>query len=291
MIETQVLAGRLQRLRRGVYVSAEAWPDDPAAQHLLLAHAVQVANPEAVISHRSAGVSWGLPTPGFSPWHDGVPSLTEPASSRRRSRERDVELSVRRLGPADVVRDSDGYTVTSLARTAVDLAAGLSLPEALVVLDEAAHRLVSSMVSSPRRADYANPRYAAAALELLTSALVRPLRSVVAAIGKADPVRESPAESLTTGYLYLSGLPMPLFQAPLKTRIGTVFPDFLWPEHRLVGECDGAKKYVDQQALVDEKIREDAIRETDHRVVRWMGRETMVRPDQLIDRIARALGY
>jgi hypothetical protein len=291
MIETQVVAGRLRRLRRGVYVSAEGWPDEPAAQHLVLAHAVQVANPDAVLSHRSAAVSWGLPTPSFSAWHDAVPSLTQPASSRRRSRERGVELSVRRLGLADVVRDRDGYAVTSLARTAVDLAAGLTLPEALVVLDDAAHRLVTSMVGSPRRADFANPRYAAAARELLTSALVRPLKSVRDAISKADSARESPAESLTTGYLYLSGLPMPLFQAPLKTRIGTVFPDFLWPEHRLVGECDGAKKYIDRQTLVDEKIREDAVRETDHRVLRWMGRDTMVRPDRLIDRIAHALGY
>ena len=50
-----------------------------------------------------------------------------------------------------------------------------------------------------------------------------------------------------------------------------MFPDFLWPEHRLVGECDGATKYTDPQTLVEEKIREDAIREIDHRVLRWMG--------------------
>ena len=73
MIETQVAAGRLRRLRRGVYVSAEGWPDEPAAQHLVLAHAVQVANPDAVLSHRSTAVSWGLPTPSFSAWHDAVP--------------------------------------------------------------------------------------------------------------------------------------------------------------------------------------------------------------------------
>ena len=146
------------------------------------------------------------------------------------------------------------------------------------------------MVENPRRQDFSNPRYAAAARELLSLAMVRPLKPLAEAIAKADPARESPAESLTTGYLYLSGLPMPLFQASLKTRIGTVFLDFLWPEHRLVGEGDGAMKYTDPQTLVDEKIREDAIRETDHRVLRWMGRDPMVRPDLLIARIAAALG-
>jgi hypothetical protein len=239
MIATHMRSGRLRRLRRGVYLASESWPDDPARQHLVLAHAV---------------------------------------------------LSVRTIGPRDIVRDRDGFRITSVARTAVDLAAGLALPEALVLLDDAARRLVTAMVSSARRSDYANPRYAAAARDLLTAAMVRPLRPVVGAIAKADPARESPAESLTTGYLYLSGLPMPIFQAPLRTRIGTVFADFLWPEHRLVGECDGAMKYTDPQTLVDEKVREDAIRETDHRVLRWMGRDTMVRPDLLIARIARALG-
>jgi len=102
------------------------------------------------------------------------------------------------------------------------------------------------MVENPRRQDFSNPRYAAAARDLLSLAMVRPLKPLVEAIAKADPARESPAESLTTGYLYLSGLPMPLFQ--------------------------------------------DAIRETDHRVLRWMGRDPMVRPALLIARIAAALG-
>ena len=290
MIATHVRAGRLRRLRRGVYMASENWPDDPAGQHLVLAHAVQVANPDAILSHQSAAVALGLPTPGFAAWHDALPSLTQPADSRRRSRERNAELSVRTIGPTDIVRDRDGYRATSVARTAVDLAAGLALPEALVLLDDAARRLVTAMVSSARRADYSNPRYAAAARDLLTAAMVRPLKPLVDAIAKADPARESPAESLTAGHLYRSGLPMPLFQAPLRTRIGTVFLDFLWPEHRLVGECDGAMKYTDRRALVEEKIREDAVRETGHRFVRWMGADPMVRPDELISRIARALG-
>lgn len=68
-----------------------------------------------------------------------------------------------------------------------------------------------------------------------------------------------------------------------------MFPDFLWPEHRLVGECDGAMKYTERRDLVEEKVREDAVRETGHRVSRWMGAGPMVRPDELIGRIALAL--
>ncbi len=291
MIATHVNSGRLRRLRRGVYIGAASWPADVAGQHLVRARAVQVANPDAVLSHQSAAVSWKLPTPGFAEWHDSPPSLTQAGRSLRRPKDRDIELFERALRPADVVRDRDGYAVTSVPRTAVDLAARLAVPEALVLLDDAARRLVRSMLNDPRRQDFSNPRYAAAARELLTLAMVRPSKRLADAISKADPARESPAESLTAGYLYLSGLPMPLFQAPLRTRIGTVFPDFLWPEHRLVGECDGAMKYTERRDLVEEKVREDAVRETGHRVLRWMGADPMVRPDELIGRIALALGH
>jgi hypothetical protein len=48
-------------------------------------------------------------------------------------------------------------------------------------------------------------------------------------------------------------------------------------------------KYTDPRTLVEEKIREDAVRETGHRVLRWMGADPMLHPDDLIRRIGRAL--
>lgn len=74
MIRTQLASGRLRRVRRGVFVAADSWPTDPGGLHLLLAHAEQVANPDAVLSHQSAGVAWGLPSPGFSAWADSPPA-------------------------------------------------------------------------------------------------------------------------------------------------------------------------------------------------------------------------
>ena len=63
--------------------------------------------------------------------------------------------------------------MTSPARTAVDLAADLALPEALVVLDAAARRICESLVPRVRRRDYANPRLAGAATALLIDAADR----------------------------------------------------------------------------------------------------------------------
>lgn len=70
MVDTQVRAARLIAVRHGVYVAADAWPDEPRARHVMLAHAEQAANPGAVLSHQSAAAVRGLPSPTFQDWHE-----------------------------------------------------------------------------------------------------------------------------------------------------------------------------------------------------------------------------
>ena len=175
-----------------------------------------------MISHESAAVVWGLPTPGFTPWHASKPSVTLPDKGLH------------------------GWSGT------------------------------------------ATPLVAAARESLLAAAghhrsRLRPAVELVV------PARESPAESLTAGQIHLSGLPLPLFQAPIDTPHGTVFPDFLWPDLMLIGECDGAVKYTDQQSIVAEKEREQLLRDMGYRIVRWLAKEIMTRPDLVLARIERAL--
>lgn len=289
MIRTQLTAGRLRRVRRGVFVAADSWPVEPAQVHLLLAHAIQVANPDAVLSHESAGVVWGLPHPGFASWAEARPALTVPSGTGHRSRENGGTVRARSLKAADVTRDPSGYLVTSLPRTAVDLACERSLPDALVVLDDTCRTLCAAMVSSPRRATFTDDRLAAATRALLTAAVSRPLAPLMDAIAKADPVRESPAESLIAGHLHLSGLPMPQFQRPVRTHHGTYYPDFIWPDVMLIVECDGVVKYNDRRDLIAEKEREDALRELGYRVIRVLARDIMLRPLWVVERIRRAL--
>jgi hypothetical protein len=82
---------------------------------------------------------------------------------------------------------------------------------------------------------------------------------------------------------------MPTFQTPVRTERGTYYLDMYWPEMGLVGECDGAVKYTDPQAYVNEKKREQVLRDLGYRIVRWLAAEIMTRPDIVLDRIARAL--
>lgn len=290
MLTTQLRSGRLLRLRRGVFLAASAWPADPVAQHVVLAHAEVVANPEAVISRHSAAVVWKLPAPSFVPWHEAPVSVSLPAGAGYRTRSNGAALHVEQLPPDEVVRDSDGYAVTSLARTAVDLAAGHPLPDALVILDAAARGLCASFVASPRRSDFANRRLVEAArAQLAGVAAGHRLPRLLPAIALADPARESAAESLSAGHFQLAGVPTPLFQPPVRTEAGTLFPDCLWPEKPLVGECDGAVKYRDTAAIVHEKEREQVLRDLGFDVVRWQAREIMTRPDLVVDRVLRAL--
>jgi very-short-patch-repair endonuclease len=58
-----------------------------------------------------------------------------------------------------------------------------------------------------------------------------------------------------------------------------------------VGECDGAVKYVDAHGYVNEKEREQVLRDLGYRIVRWLAKEIMLTPQVVVERIARALGF
>lgn len=260
-----------------MHLRGDLWPEGDRERHIVLVHAELAAHPTAVASHGSAALIHGIPTPGFGRWEEG-PSVTVPRIGKSVS----TGWAVRHTGslPAgQVQRDADGYPVTSPARTAVDLAAHQPLPEALVLLDSAARLICASLVTQVRRRDYVNPQLAKVSADLLdeAAATVRATR-LRPATRLADPARESVAESLSAGYLHLSGLPMPRYQAQIRTSTGTVYPDFPWDDLMLIGEVDGAVKYERADAYVVEKEREQALRDQGYRVVRWLAKEIMLRP-------------
>jgi very-short-patch-repair endonuclease len=213
--------------------------------------------------------------------------VTLPPGQGHGSQRRSAVHHVIELPAEHVTRDAEGYEVTSIPRTATDLVSGRSLPESLVILDAAARQLVERYVNQVRRSDYANPRLAQAAREQFTATSRRP--GLASAIARADPRRESPAESLSAGQFLLAGLPVPDYQARLATPHGTFYPDFFWPELRVIGEVDGAIKYENADAYVEEKQREQILRDLGYIVIRWLAREIMLTPWVVIERISRAL--
>lgn len=290
MIRTRVSSGELITVRHGVFIRADAWPTEAAAQYVVRGRAEQAANPSALISHQSAAAAMGIPNTGFLRWAELPVSITLPPGHSSKA-----GSSVHHVGhvPASqIVRDAHGYPMTSPARTAVDLSADLALPQVLVLLDGAARLIVASFLTEARRRDYANPTLVDAARQLQREAAETiGAGRVRSPIDLMNPCRESAAESLSAGHMYLAGIPTPAFQAEIRTSLKTYFPDFVWKEQRLIGECDGEVKYTDPKAYVAEKEREQDLRDNDWRFVRWLPKEVMLRPREVMDRIERALNW
>jgi very-short-patch-repair endonuclease len=149
--------------------------------------------------------------------------------------------------------------------------------------------IVVSFLGAPRRRDFLNPKLVAASRDALATVGTAAAQRLAPVIALVEPARESATESLTAGHLHLAGLPQPLFQFPIETRLGILYPDFYWQAQRLIGECDGAAKGADPTAYVREKEREQVLRDDDYRFVRWLGKEILFTPAVVMARIERAL--
>ncbi|RJN31911.1 hypothetical protein D3250_07305 [Nesterenkonia natronophila] len=99
------------------------------------------------------------------------------------------------------------------------------------------------------------------------------------ALAFADPLAESPGESLSRVRIAQLGFRKPILQHSITASGGRHYrTDFCWPEARIVGEFDGHMKYTRAKALQDaepaevvvwEKTRERRIEQQGYRVVRW----------------------
>jgi len=110
-----------------------------------------------------------------------------------------------------------------------------------------------------------------------------------AVVRHANGCAESPLESVIRARIVDLALPVPQLQRPLYTDDGwpVARVDFYWEEFGLVGEADGAIKYVDEQALFREKQRRDAIEERCH-VIRWTWRQAHMPDEQFRARLIAA---
>ena len=154
--------------------------------------------------------------------------------------------------------------MTSAARTVVDIARLGSFEPAVAVADAALRRRLVTRAELDTAAARARgwPGSPAA-------------RRVVAF---ADGRSESVGESRSRVAIARAGLPVPELQFAVRIdRDDLAYTDFAWLRWRTVGEFDGRVKYgrllapgqEPGDAVFAEKVREDAIRDTDLRMVRW----------------------
>ena len=299
-LERAVLRGDLTRLRRGLY---DLPPSEGVARQLAIPFDTRLArmralarglDARAAFSHDSAAHALGL----WTPRQPGpVVHVTIPGSPDRL----DAGLRVHSTALTDeFVTVVEGIRVTTVARTAADLARAGDLPAALVAMDGALRRLLSREIpdldrrlraGTVPRTDVARARsdlvHAAAPMRGWPGA-----RTLAAAVAHADPASASPFESWSRGWMMAVGLPRPELNVAVTGASGRRwFGDFVWRERGLIGEADGVGKYGTtaleiRGALRAERERQADLEASGWRLVRWVTGDPGA---QVVARLSRAL--
>lgn len=268
-IVRQAREGSMVRISRGAYVDSGAWQQlGPREQHILVARTMSEQRRDPpVLSHLTAAAIHDLPV--LEPWPKVVHTIVGKTAGG--SSTKGIARHAIPLDDGDIV-EVDGLRVTSLARTVIDLAATLPLLGAVAAADRAL------------RVDRFGHRAPLVTIEQLRRRWedMLPFRNhtrVLRALDLADGLSGSPLESVSRVNMCLIGVPKPVLQQSFSDGHGWIGDtDFWWEAFNLVGEADGAAKYLDpklrngktaDQVVLDEKMREDRLRALPKNLVRW----------------------
>lgn len=298
-IRQAVAEGRLVRPRRGSLALPDAGRSGSVEDLPRLRRRAEVVLTRyagAVVSHETAARLHGL-------WLPRVASSDIHLISPRKPDR--VEVGVRVHGsrlPRGQIVDLDGVPVTSVARSAVDVARGRSIEDAVVVLDSAA-RLLAAEAGAELTGLRHDLSLRAACTEGARSELWAAYRAVRrwpftvvvrTAIPLLDPASESPLESRSRVRILSSELPAPRTAVPVVGASGTTYyADFVWDGWKVIGEADGTSKYGQDPDTVRARLRAERRRQRDLEdagwaVVRWESTE----PGRaMLQRIRRALAH
>lgn len=260
-------SGELTRLRNGVYARTDLWSALSwwEQYRLHVEAAVGKGRTRRILVQQSSAVVWGIPIVGRSTEVQLLATNGVHGKRRVRMRWHDLQL----LEPLGEV---EGFLATGRAQTVVDMAADLPFEEAVPAMDHVLGPDLERMLPALHKDQL---RTLAAGLPTGTKR-----RRALKVIDFADPRSQSPGESLSRAQMYLHHFPGPELQHPVYDGTGRLLgiADFYWKEHRLIGEFDGSVKYsraeflsvgLPADALEREKAREDRIRATGLRFVRW----------------------
>jgi hypothetical protein len=264
MLARAASSGSLVRIARGVYVDG-AVRRSRDERHRDLVHARALASPAALtFSHTSAAALWRIPRIGPWPARIHVMSAGEPGRS--------TSHFLRHVGGPEITSDEiDGVTVTSLARTVIDLTRTESTTNAVLAADASmAGLMLGDRTFAVRRNDLVR--------ELDQIETGRGVRAARFVVDFADPKSESPGETRSRISIARAGLTPPVLQQRFDDDEGRMFVDFWWPDFGVVGEFDGEGKYRRSEltggrsaadVVIDEKKREDRLRRQVSTVTRW----------------------
>ena len=268
---------QLVALQRGAYL------DQPAgsvrARQLAVVHAtIAGLRVPGVVSHASAALVHDLPL--FRVPLTKVHVIRRPPASGSGSAR--VHLHVARL-PETETTSVDGLVLTDVARTVVDVARAVPFESAVVVADAALARR------------WTTPAALATCLARMGGVPGR--RAAARVLAFADGRSESVGESRSRVLFQRLGIPAPQLQVEVRRPGGSLIgrADFGWEDRDTLGEFDGRVKYgrllrpgqTAGDAVYEEKLREDELRDTGRQVVRWTWPE-LDTPHTVGERLLRA---
>jgi very-short-patch-repair endonuclease len=258
-IQGRIERGLLHRVHRGVYRVGHAAPLELAAE---LA-AVLACGPRVVASGRSAAYVWAL-----------LPRPRGPVEVSGAVRRERAGIRARRVAvdPAEVSR-CRGIPVTSVARTAVDLAAELDPLRLESVVSDAERRRLVSRAELQAAAERAGRRPGAArARELLRL--------------EHDPaLTRSDTEQRFLKLVRAAGLPAPDHNIPL----GSYQLDTVWRGAGVVVELDGWAAHGTRADFERDRARDAELQASGFAVLRFTWRQVRYQPELVLARLVRTL--
>ncbi|GAA1799899.1 hypothetical protein [Agromyces neolithicus] len=261
-LQYRVTTGRLSRLRAGVFVEPAEFAAAGRRRRELarIAAVIATRRGRVVLSHESAAAVWGIPRIGPAP--ESV-ELLDARGTRPRSMN-GVAWRRTPFDPTEIV-EVNGFLVTGLLQTVVDIACDRGFVNAVVALDAATGTFLRADGFVVARG--VEPTEVGRRLGQLGRR--GGIRGARIALEFADARAESVGESLSRAQMHLLGFPAPALQTEFDRADGGVDRvDFDWPDHGLFGEFDGDLKYLDpryrggrtaEQVVLDEKKRDQRI--------------------------------
>jgi predicted transcriptional regulator of viral defense system len=274
-IRTKVSRGELIRLDHGIYAPAGLVKSVAATDRGVLALRAAAAlvrlGPQAVASHDTAARLQGLALLGRPP--KGIAITRVPGSGSRGSwpgvRVHNAAL------PAGHVGQCVGVPVTTAARTVLDLARCSPLRAGVVVADSALR----------------NKRTTKRELQAAIESCRRwpGLQRAAEVVAFANPLAESPLESISRVAFADCGLPPPQLQALLGAD-GLVIArvDFYWEQFRTIAEADGELKYDSKFAATHQLRRDADLRDAGYEIVHFGWHDIWETPAQVAASIRAA---
>jgi very-short-patch-repair endonuclease len=217
LTRAQLRSSAWRRLFPDVYACASL-PVDHARRARALAH---LSIPGAVLSGRSAAVLWNVDLAGPD---DAVECTLDPGC--RAGAIHGVRVTRRALASEEITHRA-GVRVTTVRRTALDLARIEPRTEAVVCLDQF---LAAGLLTLPE-------------LRAAAAAVTGPgCRRIRRAVDLADGLAESPQETRLRLVLHASRLPRPVAQYTVRGTDGRFVArvDFGWPEAKVAVEYEGS---------------------------------------------------